>query len=288
MFKALKTQARAFLKSELIGPVTIGIGLDAAGPRLEQLYQRLQKALPEHGIALQVYCSAAVVPDVVIPEGITLVTTNEPEKAMIADLASHRVSGIVRGQGSSSKFLQEMKDKFAIDRLYRCALLATRGNYQFFFSPVGIDEGNDFDDKRAFVVLISALLSKLGIVPSFYLLSAGRVDDAGRDPRIKASIEGTAALVDELKAGDEQLSIVHGEILIENAEASGANVIIAPDGVSGNLIYRTLIHLGEGHSYGAYYLNPELPGPVMDTSRVGPIEEYVGAIVLAARLLAKP
>jgi predicted methyltransferase MtxX (methanogen marker protein 4) len=207
---------------------------------------------------------------------------------MIDDLAGNRVHGIVRGQVSSSKFLKELKDQYNIDRLYRCALLGTENGYEFFFCPVGIDEGNDMDDKLAFVTLISGLFSKLGVVPSFYLLSAGRVDDTGRDPVIKASIEGTAALVDELKASDESLSIVHGEILIENAEAIGANVIIAPDGVSGNLIYRTLLHLGNGHSHGAYYLNPELPGPVMDTSRVGPIEEYVGAIVLAARLLVGP
>ncbi|MBN2150829.1 MAG: hypothetical protein JW839_05275, partial [Candidatus Lokiarchaeota archaeon] len=103
--------------------------------------------------------------------------------------------------------------------------------------------------------------------------------------RIHESITGTIKLVEKLKHQHPSLAVQHGEILIENAFDKGANAIIAPDGVSGNLIYRTLLHLGSGHSHGAFFLGPGFPGPVMDTSRVGTVEEYVGAVVLALRLL---
>ena len=57
-----------------------------------------------------------------------------------------------------------------------------------------------------------------------------------------------------------------------------SNLIIAPNGVSGNLIYRTLVHLGGGKAYGAIYMG--LNYPIIDTSRVGKISEIEGALIL--------
>ncbi|MFX1345221.1 MAG: phosphotransacetylase, partial [Promethearchaeota archaeon] len=60
------------------------------------------------------------------------------------------------------------------------------------------------------------------------------------------------------------------------------NIIIAPDGISGNLIYRTLVHLGGGKAYGAIYMN--LEKVIIDTSRVGELSEIQGALLLALSL----
>ena len=81
------------------------------------------------------------------------------------------------------------------------------------------------------------------------------------------------------------IKITHDEILIENAIEKGSNLIIAPDGISGNLIYRTLVHLGGGNAYGAIYMG--LDNTIIDTSRVGNISEIQGALILAVALSKK-
>ena len=78
------------------------------------------------------------------------------------------------------------------------------------------------------------------------------------------------------------LSIKHHEILIEDAVRNKSNLILAPEGISGNLIYRTLVHLGGGKAYGAIYMG--LKKAIIDTSRVGDISEIHGAFLLALAL----
>ena len=81
--------------------------------------------------------------------------------------------------------------------------------------------------------------------------------------------------------------LTHHQILIEQAIADRANVIIAPEGIAGNLIYRTLIHLGAGRSYGAVYLlfyNNHDRKIIIDCSRVAPLFEIEGSFYLALGL----
>jgi predicted methyltransferase MtxX (methanogen marker protein 4) len=74
---------------------------------------------------------------------------------------------------------------------------------------------------------------------------------------------------------------MHHEIMIEDA-IQESNFIIAPDGISGNLIYRTLVHLGGGSSHGALYYPLAKEGTVIvDTSRSADELEYKTAIMLA-------
>jgi len=85
-----------------------------------------------------------------------------------------------------------------------------------------------------------------------------------------------------LRKENPNMSITHDEILIENAISNKSNLIIAPDGISGNLIYRTLVHLGGGKAYGAIYM--DIDHVIIDTSRVGNLSEIVGALLLALAL----
>ncbi len=71
----------------------------------------------------------------------------------------------------------------------------------------------------------------------------------------------------------------HYEILIEDAIAE-CGLIIAPDGITGNLIFRTLLFVGKGASHGAPVVN--IPGIFVDTSRVNP--DYSNALNLAASM----
>ncbi len=284
MFAQLLDTARTASSGRKARQFLIGIGL--FDPRAaEAVAGELAAKVGESGVTLVVYH----------PEGdfgsppehgrVVWHPSTELAGEMVSDLKAGKVHAVIRGQLPSTAFLAELKRQFNVKTTYRLALLSTADGQDFFFAPVGIDEGGDSSQKEKLIDLATGLLQQLDIKPSFYLLSAGRLDDTGRGQRILESIAGTIKLVEKLKLRYPSLAIQHGEILIENAFAMGANTIIAPDGISGNLIYRTLLHLGSGHSHGAFYLGPEYPGPVMDTSRVGTTEEYLGAAVLALRLL---
>jgi predicted methyltransferase MtxX (methanogen marker protein 4) len=106
--------------------------------------------------------------------------------------------------------------------------------------------------------------------------------DIGRESNIDTSIKIGEKTVAIMKERYPNLAINHDEILIENAIRNESNIIIAPDGISGNLIYRTLVHLGGGKAYGAIYMN--LEEIIIDTSRVGELSEIEGALLLALAL----
>jgi predicted methyltransferase MtxX (methanogen marker protein 4) len=71
----------------------------------------------------------------------------------------------------------------------------------------------------------------------------------------------------------------HYTVLIEDA-INHANFIIAPDGISGNLMYRTLVFLGGGDGFGAAVLMDKV---FVDSSRVK--EDYSKPIMLASSMV---
>ena len=202
----------------------------------------------------------------------------ENNELLIQDLKIEKLDGIVRGHLSSSKFLKSVKETFNAPQCYRLALLETANNHEFFFAPVGIDEATNLAEKREFIKLSIKLLNQLNLNPKIGILSGGRRDDLGRDPVVDKTIEEADNLIEQ----ENNKYVINYNILIENAINDKVNVILAPNGMSGNLIYRTLIHLGNGKSHGAPYLN--IKKPIIDTSRVAPLNEYLSAICFASAL----
>ncbi|MBP3443497.1 MAG: phosphotransacetylase, partial [Methanocorpusculaceae archaeon] len=118
------------------------------------------------------------------------------------------------------------------------------------------------------------LAKAFGLSEKVVLLSGGRLGDIGRHAAVDKTIydaEEAARL-----SGAE-----HGEILIEDA-VKDAGVIIAPDGISGNLIFRTLVFLGGGIGHGALIVN--IPDLFVDSSRAS--ASYVGILSMTARIIA--
>lgn len=212
--------------------------------------------------------------------------THAPEKTLLALLNANEIAGIVRGSLGASKFLREVKKEFAVPNIFRIALLETTSGFTFFFAPIGIDEGRTLGEKSLLVRAGVSLLKFLHLEDEpIGILSGGRAGDIGRDPLVDKTLLEAHKLVMYIKRHKISENIENYEILIENAIADGCRVIIAPDGISGNLIYRTLVHLGNGKSHGAWYYN--IPRPIVDTSRVGPIFEYESAIAFASALASK-
>ena len=215
-------------------------------------------------------------------EVITLIESDEPTFEILNYLKTNQISSVVRGNLDSTKFLQGLQSILNIVVINRLALLETFTGYQFFFGPVGIDECIDFESKILFVNKAINEIKALNLEPKVNILSGGRIGDIGRNPKVDSSIEEAKKVVDHFRDKYSSLKIEHSEILIENAIAKKTNLIIAPDGITGNLIYRTLVHLGGGKAYGAIYMG--IDRAIVDTSRVGDISEIRGALILARSL----
>jgi len=212
-----------------------------------------------------------------------LMDSEEPERKSINLLKEGKLNALIRGSFSSSKFLSQIKNLLRIGEISRLALLETSTGTQFFYGPVGIDECNSFEQKRIFLNKALNLYKTVNIEPKISILSGGREGDLGRDEYVDETIKIAQQIVRYYKNENPNLEIAHDQILIERAIEKQSNLVIAPDGISGNLIYRTLVHLGGGKAYGAIYL--DIDKIMIDTSRVGNPSEIYGALILALALI---
>lgn len=213
---------------------------------------------------------------------IHLIESNVPEEYIFELLDKHIIQAFVRGSFSSNEFLRNLKTFYNIEEINRLALLETVNKHQFFYGPVGIDECNSLRKKINFIELALNEFKLLNIIPNISILSGGRESDFGRDETVDKTIKDSTNIIQIMKKKYRDLQITHDQILIEKAISNKSNLIIAPDGISGNLIYRTLVHLGGGNAYGAIYMG--LKKNIIDTSRVAETSEIQGALTLALAL----
>jgi putative methanogen marker protein 4 len=221
-------------------------------------------------------------PKIKAKSDVKFIRSEEPEKSIFEYLENNKINSVIRGSLSSNSFLKNLRMNLNVKNINRLALLETVNGHQFFYGPVGIDECNNSDKKLEFLETALKELHKIGIDPKISILSGGRLGDLGRDVKIDQTIKDAEEIVEIMKKKYPDLNISHDEILIEKAIENKANLIIAPDGISGNLIYRTLVHLGGGKAYGAIYMG--FRKPIIDTSRVGNNSEIYGALILALAL----
>ena len=191
-------------------------------------------------------------------------------------ILKEEADAFVRGSLGASIVMAEIKHKY--ENIYRAALLEVDGN-KFFLAPVGIDEGDLLSQKIQIIKLATELLPKMGMVPKIAVLSGGRAEDVGRSSKIDESIAQGEILS---RITRNKYIVKHYYILIENAIADHANFILAPDGISGNLIFRSLIFLGSGKSHGALTLG--IKEILVDTSRSQNVEGYIRALKFAKYL----
>jgi predicted methyltransferase MtxX (methanogen marker protein 4) len=144
-------------------------------------------------------------------------------------------------------------------------------------APVGVDEGWTVAEKLELALYGSRLVTRMGQEPKVAVLSGGRSTDLGRHAAVDQSIRDGIEVV---RLGKQAgLDIEDCQILIEEALKT-RNILIAPDGISGNLIFRTLHLVDGGRSMGAPVIN--LQKVFIDTSRSK--ASYVDSIALASAL----
>jgi len=219
------------------------------------------------------YCRPGTVSKKTAGEGVHICEHSNPGEALIDDLMTGRIDAAVRGTLPANSTLTALKKAEGVDHLERIALLETVNGKKFLLTPVGVDEGWTVPEKLELIKKGRLIAHKFGLKEKVGVLSGGRLGDVGRHRQVDISM-AEAELVARL--GDAE----HCEILIEDAVET-CGLIIAPDGISGNLVFRTLTFLGGGHGHGAPVVN--ISRIFVDTSRASP--NYANALLLAASLL---
>lgn len=195
--------------------------------------------------------------------------------AMVAALVDGRVDAAVRGTLSSHDTLPLLLAATGATSAMRVALLELGPGRTVLLTPVGIDEGVDMAERWALLRSATQLARSLGVEPKVAVMSMGRREDSDRGEAIAISARECEALRSAAEA--EGLMAECVGIQLERA-LEGHNVVLAPDGVTGNLIFRSL-HLLAGHeSWGAVAMGVH-PLVFVDTSREK--ADYLGAIQLA-------
>ncbi|MCK5561828.1 MAG: methyltransferase, partial [Thermoplasmata archaeon] len=171
---------------------------------------------------------------------------------LVNALKNDEISGAVRGTLSAKETLDDLKRVFKLVSIYRSALICIAEKSCFFLAPVGIDEGIFIDERLQFIKLIDSLLQRLDITSETAIISGGRMDDYGRSGLVDESLRAGVKLFKLAK--EAGINAKHFGILIEDAYKD-SNIIIAPNGIVGNLLFRTLHFLGNARSLGAPVLN---------------------------------
>ncbi len=199
------------------------------------------------------------------------------EEELLKMLLNPEIDAVIRGSLSASSIMNYLRKNYG-SQIVRASLIENEG-FKVLLAPVGIDEGRDVTEKVHIIDKCCEFLIKMGQTPQVAILSGGRSQDIGRSPHIDQSIH----------EGEEVSTIIknkyhakHYYILIEEAFKDKCNLILAPDGISGNLIFRSLVLVGSSKSYGAITLGID---PIfIDTSRSQSREGYIRALKFAYHL----
>lgn len=204
---------------------------------------------------------------------------DDPEK-LAEDLSSGMIDAAIRGDMSSSILLPHIKRALKINVLERVVLMEPVGGKLFLLSPVGIDEGWTISQRFVLAVHSVDLAKKIGLGTKIAVMSGGRCEDYGRCKAVDRSIDDALTLVKMLQ--DKDYDAYHSQILIENA-VKDADIVIAPEGIYGNLLFRSMHLIGNVLTLGAPIVNSDKV--FIDTSRAK--TDYRDSITLALKLTEK-
>ena len=193
---------------------------------------------------------------------------------LVKAVLDKQINGVVRGSLPASNIMKELKEKYPT--LSRATYVNGNG-FEFLLTPVGIDEGNTIEEKFKMTMNCVEFYKKVGKTPKIAVIAEGREDDFGRGKEVSNSIKESRKLTKLIEETGEEVKNYH--ILIEKAINDKCNIIIAPNGRVGNIIFRTLVLLNSWPSYGAVTFG--IDRTYIDTSRDQSIEGYVRSLTLA-------
>ena len=230
------------------------------------------------------------------------ITLVETEDELIEAFKNPEIDAVIRGSLKASKVIKAIKEFKSDKTINRTTYINTEDDesfskdYEFLLAPVGIDEGKNIEEKVTLAIQAANFIQYLGKKPKIAILAEGRKDDLGRSERIDESLisseELTNKLIETFKELDnfdndsdelsKNYSIKNYYILLEQAIEDGYNILLANDGIFGNIMFRTLVLLDKWPSYGAVTLG--IDEIFIDTSRDQTVEGYVRSLRLAYNL----
>ena len=205
------------------------------------------------------------------------ITTLMNDEELVNAILDPEIDSVVRGSLPASGVIKQLKSRYP--DISRATYV--NGEYEFLLTPVGIDEGNTLEDKLKIAINCGNFLKKLSKTPKIAVLANGRKGDWGRSDEISTSIDESEKLTKLIKENTDY-KVKNYYILIEKAINDNCNIIIAPNGIIGNIIFRTLILLNSWPSYGAVTFGVD--GIYVDTSRDQTTEGYLRSLTLAYNL----
>ena len=200
------------------------------------------------------------------------------DEDLVKAVLDDKIDAVIRGSLPASHIMQELKEHYP--NLSR-ATYVNGDDYEFLLSPVGIDEGKNVEERFEIAKNCIDFLKKVGKTPKIAVLAEGREDDFGRGDEVSNSIIESKELTKLIEENTSE-EVTNYFILIEKAINSKSNIIIAPNGRVGNIIFRTLVLLSSWPSYGAVTFG--IDRVYIDTSREQSIDGYVRSLILANQL----
>lgn len=200
------------------------------------------------------------------------------DEELLEAILNPQIDCVIRGSLAASKVISQLKSKFPnISR----ATYIKDDSHEFLIAPVGIDEGNNITERLKIAINCGNFLKKLKKEPKIAVLSEARAGDYGRSERINRSIDESKEL-EKLIKQNTNFNVENYNILIEQAIRDNCNVLLAPDGIIGNYLFRTLVLVNNWSSFGAVTFG--LDKIYIDTSRDQTTEGYIRSIQLACKL----
>jgi predicted methyltransferase MtxX (methanogen marker protein 4) len=190
--------------------------------------------------------------------GFKSIVSDQPHETLFNLLKENQVDAIIRGQVSSEPF----RDSF--NGFYEgkvnpgdafVGVLEDAGGRAVLLSPITNNRGWDNKDKIMLINASIALLAKLGMPIKIGILCFTREEGLPYDKEfIKKTFFEANELVDLYK---EKYAIKNYGIDFEIALAENCNIIIEPNGGTGNQVVRSLVYLEALRIYGAPILNAD-------------------------------
>lgn len=210
-------------------------------------------------------------------EGFAEVKIFSDAESLVSALKKEEIQCAVRGTLSAKPVMNLIKSEFEVENLIRIAFMVMDDKRVILIAPAGVDEGQSMEEKVEIIDLGCRLLAKFKAKENVGVLSGGRLEDLGRHMKVDETLmEGEKVTSSAL---DKGVAAKHYGILIEEA-AKSSNLLLAPDGISGNLIFRTLNFFGGARGMGAPIVN--INKVFVDTSRAK--DDYCNDIALASAL----
>jgi putative methanogen marker protein 4 len=209
------------------------------------------------------------------------------EKQLFESIISKDVDAVVRGSFSSHTLMKRIKDHYnkPINRATYIKHQIANESYEFLISPVGIDEANSTEDKIILATQACNFLNNINLNLKIAILASGREDDYGRNNLIDESLKDSEELYNKIInnfKGRNDIQVKQYYILLEKAIQEKNNLILFPNGIVGNFIFRSLVLLNSWNSYGAVALG--IKDIFIDTSRDQSVEGYLRSLKLAYQI----